>query len=148
MDPGTVTVQANDGACSGSVQFSRDGFISCAGGAINTSDNTTFTITPAAAFFNCNSYQVRVTIEAADAGGTAIAAPYTQPNGFATASDPAWTEYSGNPIIPGGPTARVDRAYYPSVLKDTGSLYLLYFSGRSTGGGFSIGYARKCGAPY
>ena len=131
MDPATVTVQANDDACSGSVQFSRDGFISCAGGVINTSDNTTFTLTHAATLFNCNSYRVRVTIDAADAEGTAIAA-YTQSIGFATADDPAWTEYSGNPIIPGGPTDGVDRAYYPSVLKVGDTYHIWYGDGLNT----------------
>ena len=132
MDPATVTVQAKDGACSGSVQFSRDGFVSCAGGAMNTSDNTTFTITPAATLCNCNSYRVRVTVEAAAAEGTALAAPYTQADGFATADEPRWTEYPGNPIIAGGRTDGVDRAYYPSVLKVGDTYHLWYGDGLTT----------------
>ena len=132
LNPATVTVQANDGVCSGSVRFSRDNFTSCAGGTISTSDNKTFTITPTVNLCECNAFKVMVTTAVTDAGGTAMTAQFEQANGFSTQNLSSWTEYSGNPIFAGGATSGTDRAYYPSAVKVGNMYHLWYGDGSNT----------------
>ena len=132
MNPATVTVQASDGVCTDSVQISDNDFTTCVGGTINTSDNTTFTIDPTADLVTCDTYKVRVTTSVTDSGGTAMAAQFTQPNGFDTQSVISWTEDAGNPIILGHDTVGVDRAYYPYVIKAGNTYHIWYGDGKYT----------------
>ncbi|MBV9240663.1 MAG: Ig-like domain-containing protein, partial [Acidobacteria bacterium] len=92
MTASTVTTNTADTACSGSVQVSADSFSSCVqmSAAPATTDNTTFTITPVSSLANSTTYKVRVTTAVTDPDGIALAADFTQPNGFTT-SAPEWT---------------------------------------------------------
>lgn len=85
MDPATLTAQAADGACSGSVQVSSDDFATCIGFAapVVSAGDTVVTLTPAAALAAGTTYKIRVTSAAKDAGGSAFAG-YTSPAGFTT----------------------------------------------------------------
>jgi len=68
--------------------------------------------------------------------------------GFATSSDgQAFTKSPSNPIfsITDGIAWRNDRTYTTSIVQD-GRIWLLYFSGRTSAGVYSVGLARKCGA--
>ncbi len=47
VDTGTALVQAVSGACSGSVQFSTDNFLTCIGGSLDTAANPRLRFTPA-----------------------------------------------------------------------------------------------------
>lgn len=132
MNPATVTVQTDDGACSGSIRFSRDNFTSCAGGTISTSDNKSFTITPTVSLCECNAFKVMVTTAVKNTDGIAMSSQYEQPNGFNTQTLSTWTEYSGNPIFPGGTTSGTDRAYFPSILKVGYMYHLWYGDGSNT----------------
>lgn len=85
MAPASVTASAN-ASCSGSIQLSKDDFLSCVpivGGAV-TEDDLTFTLTPTAALASLGTYKVRVTTGATDAAGNGLAQAF-ESNGFATA---------------------------------------------------------------
>ncbi|MBN2159433.1 MAG: hypothetical protein JW807_08555 [Spirochaetes bacterium] len=125
MDPLTITVQATDGPCTGSVQISMNDFASCLGAVVSSSDNITFTINPANNLFSCESYRVRITTEARSADNVPLIQVFTQPNGFSTQGDAVWTEDAGNPIY-GGSLDGTDRAYYPFALK-VGDIYHLWY---------------------
>lgn len=128
MNPATVTIQPANGPCAGSVQISFNDFATCIGGTIGTIDNTAFAIDPAADLYSCESFKVRITTAAQTAAGAPLGADYTQPNGFGTYGDTTadWTEDAGNPMILGGNTDGVDKAYYPFVLK-AGALYHIWY---------------------
>ncbi len=83
MSAATITADTNT-TCTGSVQLSGDGFVSCLAmsGPPTTSDDTTFTFTPAASLDSATNYETRVTTAAQDAAQTPLAAPYTSANGF------------------------------------------------------------------
>jgi hypothetical protein len=134
MNPATVTLQAANGPCTGSVQISFNDFATCIGGVISTTNNRTFTADPAADLYACESFRVRVTTAALSAKGTPLAADYTQPNGFGTYGDTTadWTEDAANPMILGGGTDGVDKAYYPFVLKVGAVYHIWYGDGNNT----------------
>lgn len=132
MNPATVTVQSSDGPCSGSVQLSFNDFVTCLKGAITTSDNITFTVTPAGKLTTCTTYRVRVTTDARTAKGEAVTAQFDQEHGFDTEADADWIEHEGNPIIHGGGASGVDRAYYPAVIKVASMYHIWYGDGEHT----------------
>ncbi len=87
--PGSVTVQAASGACSGSLQLSSDNFATCVGftgGVTVTSPaNVVATAQPAAAALSAlTTYKIRVDGVTNAAGGAGVA--FTQPVGFTTAA--------------------------------------------------------------
>ena len=63
LDASTITFQSADGNCTGSIQLSRDDFITCAGINITTADNRIFTIKPLHTFYEESIYTVRITQE-------------------------------------------------------------------------------------
>ena len=48
IDAGSASVQASDGSCSGSLQFSTDSFATCIGGSLDTSSNPRLRFSPSA----------------------------------------------------------------------------------------------------
>ncbi len=87
MDTATLTAQTSTGACSGSIQLSKDGFTTCIGfGApAFSAGNTVATLTPSAPLASATTYKVKVTTVAHKAGGAAIL-PYSMTTGFTTAA--------------------------------------------------------------
>jgi hypothetical protein len=70
--------------------------------------------------------------------------------GSATSNDgQAFIKSPSNPIfsINDGVAWRNNRTYTTSIVQD-GNIWLLYFSGRTAAGVYSVGLARKCGALY
>lgn len=80
IDIGTVTAQANFGACTGSLQVSYDGFTNCLGGAIDASGNPRIRFTPAI-FPKGLGLQIMVTSAVQSDIGVA-ATPYVSGVGF------------------------------------------------------------------
>jgi len=65
MQPGTVTVQATSGPCTGSVHILEGpDFTTCIGAARTTADDVVFTFTPAESLANEQLYKVVVTADA------------------------------------------------------------------------------------
>ena len=61
--------------------------------------------------------------------------------GYATSSDRVtWTKYEGNPVVGTGTGWEGERVYRPSVLK-VSDTYKMWYSGKSTGLDYAIGYA-------
>ena len=84
MQPGTVTVQAASGACTGSVHvLEGPDFTTCIGATKTTTDNIVFTFTPAASLENQRRYKVAVTADALAADGRPLT-PYEMTTGFLT----------------------------------------------------------------
>lgn len=84
MQAATVTVQAASGACSGSLQLLEGpDFTGCIGGTIGSTDNRTFTFTPAANLGTELRYKVQISGAALTAGGVAMT-PYAMTTGFKT----------------------------------------------------------------
>lgn len=83
MDVASITGTTTT-TCTGSVQLSSDGFASCVAltGAPTTSDDTTFTFTPAAALDSAVTYRIRVSTAVRDAAMNALASTYSPPDGF------------------------------------------------------------------
>lgn len=130
MNASTISAQATDGACTGSVRVSSDDFATCIGGTLNNSANPTIVFTPSANLSNCTSYKIRIMNTVRSASGTALASVYTQTTGFSTVQETTWTEYTGNPMF-GGPTSGTNRAYFPSVLKVGSTYHIWYGTGSS-----------------
>lgn len=86
MDPATVTTNTGDNSCSGALQVSADDFSTCVimDAAPATSDNKTFTVTPATMLASLTTYKVRVTTAAATTEGEGLEAVVTQVSGFTT----------------------------------------------------------------
>ncbi|HRP69696.1 MAG TPA: Ig-like domain-containing protein, partial [Turneriella sp.] len=87
---GTTTCDIN----SQSIQVSLDNFATCIGmtsATPSTSDNTTFTMTPAAALQYNTTYMVRVKTLVKDAVGNALTSEYAHTTGFKTGLGPALT---------------------------------------------------------
>ncbi len=86
MNPETITTNTADGECSGSLQVSADAFANCVQMRTTPSsdDNTTFQLTPESALLSATAYSIRVTSDAADAGGTSLASPFETTTGFTT----------------------------------------------------------------
>src|SRR5207249_11706562 len=89
--PASMSVNTNDGLCSGSMQVSRaaDNFATgtCVRmAALPAGDSTslTFTVTPAAPLDPTTAYLVRISTSAKDSDGVPLAANFTTPAGFTT----------------------------------------------------------------
>ena len=134
MNPATVLLQAADGPCTGSVQISFNDFATCISGTLNSPDNRVFTADPASDLYSCGLYRVRITTAAQSAAGRSLGSEFSQPTGFETYGDTSadWTEYAGNPMIPGGGTDGVDRAYYPFAIKAGAIYHIWYGDGSNT----------------
>jgi hypothetical protein len=92
MDPATLTATTSlGGACTGSIQISADDFTTClpfsSTSPTMTSGNTIATLTAAPELSLGQTFKIRVTTAAHDAGGQAITA-FTQTTGFTTATAP------------------------------------------------------------
>ncbi len=85
----TVTVQSTSGACSGSLQVSRDDFATCLGVAapVLSAGNTVVTVTPVPALVFGTSYRYRVTTALASATGSSFPATFTLADVFTTGAD-------------------------------------------------------------
>ncbi len=77
MAPDTATASTTT-ACSGSLQLSLDGFGTCVPMAGNptTSDDVTFTLTPASELGSAGTFQLRATTDLTGASGSPLAAPF------------------------------------------------------------------------
>lgn len=84
-NPSTVTVNTANTVCKGTLQLSSNNFVRCVqmGGAPNTTDNTTFTVSPRSSLASGTTYKIRVT-SGVQANDGVPATPFTQPNGFTT----------------------------------------------------------------
>ncbi|MEZ4307779.1 MAG: lamin tail domain-containing protein [Polyangiaceae bacterium] len=93
MDPATLTAQTAAGACSGSIQLSRDNFATCeafgAAAPTMSGGNTIATLTPAHAMEVSSIFKIRVLASAASAGGITLGANYTAATGFMSDGLPA-----------------------------------------------------------
>jgi len=105
MEDDTVTAQSAAGACSGSIQLSRDGFTTCeafAGSVSLSGGNMVATLTPMQLDAD-TTFKLRVTTAAHSSDGVALAADFTQPTGFTTApSEPCATGLVISQIYGGG----------------------------------------------
>lgn len=87
MKASTLTGQGAPGACSGSLQISRDGFATCLGLVVAVdAAGKVATGTPVPALSYGTTYEARVTTAAQNADGVALDG-YVTPNGFTTAGD-------------------------------------------------------------
>jgi len=82
----SITGQSSAGACSGSVQLSRDGFATCAALGTPASDANTqsFSFALPAPLDGSATYALRVTTAVRTTGGIALAQTFTQAQGFTT----------------------------------------------------------------
>jgi hypothetical protein len=102
MTPSTLKAATTTSCLTDSptIQVSTNNFANCipmTSATLSTSDNITFTMTPASALSTFTVYKIRVTTGAQDAVGNAIGAQYTSPNGFTTALAGALTINSFTP---------------------------------------------------
>lgn len=87
--PTSLTTQRRTGACTGSLQLSRDGFATCVGFAFNgpvlTGGNAIATVAPASPLAPATTYRARVLGSVTTAGGAPLGEPVSQATGFTTA---------------------------------------------------------------
>lgn len=98
VDPATVSTNTADGRCTGSLQVSSDGFLTCvqmAAAPAASDSNRTFTVAPLGTLAPLTVYSVRVTTAVADPTGVPLGAVFTGA-GFST--NVALTVISVNPI--------------------------------------------------
>lgn len=88
VQAGTVTASASGTACSGSVQISADGFVTCAalGAPVSSDGGATFTFAPAAVLPGAATFRIKVTTAVKDLRGFALPAETTSAVGFTTKS--------------------------------------------------------------
>jgi hypothetical protein len=98
MDALTVTALPADGACTGSLQISNDGFTTCLGvGTLNMISGNTAAVATLAPELSCGTtYRVRVTSAALTPDARPITG-YTTPTGFTTGS--CYDDLSGSVVI-------------------------------------------------
>lgn len=84
LDTGTLSVQAADGACSGSIQLSADSFSTCVGLTLDTSSNPQIVATPQNDLQTNTVYKLKIKNTVTDQAGNALAATYTMSTGFQT----------------------------------------------------------------
>ena len=84
MDPTSLTANIMNTNCTGSLQVSSDGFMTCVRmvQAPSTGDNLTFSVTPDNPLLSATEYQIRVLASVTDAGGTNMLADFTTGQGF------------------------------------------------------------------
>jgi len=103
MTPSTLKAATTTSCLTDSptIQVSTNDFANCipmTSATLSTSDNITFTMTPASALSTFTVYKIRVKTGAQDAVGNAIASEYTSANGFTTALAGALTISTFTPI--------------------------------------------------
>jgi hypothetical protein len=86
IDPATLVAQTADGPCSGTLQLSADGFVTCVGFGAPVIDatGTVATVHPAAVLAMQTTYKLRVLGTVTSAGGGRLGADFTQAFGFRT----------------------------------------------------------------
>jgi len=86
MNTGLIIAQGANGACSGTVWVSVDGFASCLGGTMAYPTQSTATFTPSSPFCVENSYpvQIRILTAVQSANGVPLTAQYNSTNNFST----------------------------------------------------------------
>jgi Bacterial Ig-like domain len=89
MDTSSITTNTVDTNCTGSIQLSNDGFVSCI--QMDTHPTTTvagdtFTVTPTIDLDYTTTYTVKITTDATDLSGNSLSSDYIQPTGFTTLS--------------------------------------------------------------
>lgn len=92
VNTGTLSYNSSSGACTGSFQFSADGFATCLALATPawTGGNTTLTINPSVPLSYNTHYQVRITTALVGASAEMLSATYTS-MGFTSAPPPPLT---------------------------------------------------------
>jgi len=94
MDTTTITTNSTGTSCLGTLQLSSDSFSTCVQMSASTSisnSNKTFTLDPASNLSYETTYKVKVTTDAKDSAGNALASAYTHSTGFTTSSTPDTT---------------------------------------------------------
>ena len=89
MDTTTITTNSTGTSCLGTLQLSSDSFSTCVQMSASTSisnSNKTFTLNPASNLSYETTYKVKVTTDAKDSAGNALASAYTHSTGFTTSS--------------------------------------------------------------
>ena len=87
MNDSTITTNSGDPTCSGSFQVSLDDFSNCialAASVTSSNSNQTFTVTPSSDLTLHATYKIKITTDAQNASGTALASAYTSATGFTT----------------------------------------------------------------
>ena len=94
MDTTTITTNSTGTSCLGTLQLSSDSFSTCVlmyTSPIASDSNKTFTLNPASNLSYETTYKVKVTTDAKDSAGNALASAYTHSTGFTTSSTPDTT---------------------------------------------------------
>jgi alpha-tubulin suppressor-like RCC1 family protein len=89
IDTSSITTNTSDSSCIGCIQVSADDFSTCIQmSASPTSDenDTEFLLQPASDLSSGTTYKIRVTTDAKDGFGNAMASQYTNSSGFSTIS--------------------------------------------------------------
>mgnify|MGYP000173854432 CR=1 FL=1 len=89
MDTTTITTNSSGTSCLGTLQLSSDSFSTCVQmftSPTASDSNKTFTIDPASNLSYNTTYKVKVTTDAKDSAGNALASAYTHSTGFTTSS--------------------------------------------------------------
>ena len=89
MDTTTITTNTDNTTCYGSLQVSSDSFSTCVQMDTSpsaTDSNKTFTLDPDSNLSYNTTYKVKVTTDAKDSAGNALASAYTHSTGFSTPS--------------------------------------------------------------
>jgi hypothetical protein len=90
MDTISVTTNTDNGSCYGTIQVSKNNFVSCAqmssGSPSSSSDNKTFEVKPAPKLTWSSTYKIRVTTGVNDPSGNPMSDNNTTGTGFTTAS--------------------------------------------------------------
>jgi hypothetical protein len=90
MNPASLTTQTTPGACSGSIQVSKDNFVTCialsSATPMMSNGNATATLTATPGLLVNRTYKIRVTTAATSALGMPLATTYTHVTGFGTQS--------------------------------------------------------------
>jgi hypothetical protein len=110
MQPASLTTATSGGACSGSLQLSKDAFATCeplSGPPTPSAGNTVFAIAPASGLDSLGKYQLRVTTAAKDASGSSLATNYTQ-------STPWTVRYHHSIVIDGNNDFTADETFSTS----------------------------------
>ena len=118
----TISTNTSDTTCSGSLQLSSDNFTTCvkmSGAPTASSNDQTFTSTPAANLSTSTTYKLQATTAVKDPAGNALATAYTT-TGFTTSSSSGSSGSSGSGTIKGS---------------------VISYSGSSAMSGVSVSYA-------
>ncbi|MDH5657344.1 MAG: hypothetical protein OEZ34_15640 [Spirochaetia bacterium] len=76
MVSSSVNMQTSEGACTGTVQISKDNFSTCIGGTISSVDDRLFTVTPVYTLWDDSQYSIKVSTEVQSQSYTPILQNY------------------------------------------------------------------------